>query len=121
MSVSSAKSAASSQRLGRERMPRTHQADALVAKQGTEDHVGMRLRPVVDDGEFRLTALEQRQRIDDETGDDVELHFGPQRPVGVHRRHQPIEAIVALHRNAQGPRMALGEARDVASRFGHLG
>ncbi len=67
-----------------------------------------------------LTAIEKRQRIDDEAGNDVELDFRPQRPIGIHGRHQPVEAIVALHRHAQRSGMTLGQAGHVPSRFGHL-
>jgi hypothetical protein len=75
----------------------------------------------VNDGEFGLAAFEQRQRIDDESRNDVEFHLGPQRSIGVHRRHQPVEAIVALHCNTQRSGVALGQAGDIAAGFGDLG
>ena len=81
-------------------MTGTHQGDAFIAKQGAENDGVLRFLAVVDDREFGLGPLEQRQRIDDESGDDVQLNLGPQRPVGVHGRHQPVEAIVALHSHA---------------------
>ena len=67
-----------------------------------------------------LAAIEKGQRVDDEPGNDVEFDFRPQRPIGIHGRHQPVEAVVALHRHAQRSRMTLGQARDIPTRFGHL-
>ena len=98
-------------------MSGAHERDALIAKQRAECHVRVRRRAIVNHRELRLAALEQGQGVDDETRDDVELDLGPQGPIGVHRRHEPIEAIVALHGDSQGPRMPLRQARDVASRL----
>ena len=75
---------------------------------------------IVNDGEFRFAALEQRQRIDDETRNDVQLDFRPERPVGIHGGHQPIEAIVTLHCDTQWSRTALRQSGDVPARTGHL-
>ncbi len=87
---------------------------------GAENHVGMGCLRMVNDGEFRLTVVEQRQRVDQETGNDVELDFRPEGPVGIHGRHQPVEAIVALHRHAQRSGVTLSQASDVPSCLGHL-
>ena len=75
----------------------------------------------MNDGEFRLAAIEQRQGIDHETRNDVELHLRPKRPIGIHGRHEPVEAVVALHRNPQRSGMTLRQARHVPAGLGHLG
>jgi hypothetical protein len=62
-----------------------------------------------------------RQRIDDKSGDDVELHFRPQRAIGVHGRHQPIKAIVTLHCNTKRSGVPLRQAGYIPPCLGHLG
>jgi len=47
-------------------------------------------------------------------GNDVELDLRPALAEGIHRRHQPIETGVALHRNAQLPGRALAQTGDIA-------
>jgi len=77
--------------------------------------------PVMDDGQFGLALIQQRQGVHDEAGNNVQLHLGPQVPIRIHRGHQPVETVVALDRDPQGARVALGQARHIPACLGHLG
>ena len=87
--------------LGGQAMPRAHQRHAFVAKQGTEYHGRMIFLPIVDDGQFGLAVIEERgsglttnpEMMSNSTS-------GPKAAIGVHCRHEPVEAVMALHRDA---------------------
>ncbi|MNR61850.1 hypothetical protein D3C85_1837120 [compost metagenome] len=66
----------------------------------------MRLR-LRHDRQIGAPGQQQAHRIGMEAGHDVQLHRRPVLAEAVHRRHQPVEAGMALHRDAQLAGLAL--------------
>ena len=95
-------------------MPGRHQRQHLVAEQRTERYA-LVARGFRHDHQVGLVLVQQRQRIGVKAAHQVHLHLRPVCAIGVHARHQPVVAGVALHRDAQFARLVvLGQPGQVA-------
>lgn len=105
-------------RLGHERMVVGEQRDDLEAEQRVvvDGFVGVLLG---DDRHLGAVLHHQRDRVGVEARDDVQLDLGPALAEGIHGRHQPVEAGVALDHDAQLPAAAQRQTRHVALGFLH--
>ena len=64
-------------------------------------------------------VMQQGQRIGMETRHQIQFDFRPVIPECVHRRHQPLKAGVAFHRDAQLSCPSLDDPGDIAFRLIH--
>ncbi len=78
------------------------------------------LQRVGNDHQIRPVFVQQPNGIGMEAGHQILLHFRPALAKGIHGRHQPVKAGMALHRDAQLAGVAAGDAGQVTLGLGHL-
>ena len=93
---------------------------AFVAEQRRIVYARQRLRVVRDDQIERL-ARQPRQQIEVLAAGNIDFHLRPVVAEMVDRRHQPLEAAVALDRHVQATLFVAGQPCQIAFRQTQLG
>ncbi|MGA7901395.1 MAG: hypothetical protein WCA06_02040 [Terrimicrobiaceae bacterium] len=71
------------------------------------------------DDEIRAILSQQADRIGMKAGNQIQFNLRPMLPEGIHRRHQPVKAGMALHGDSQQPGLTLRDASEIAFSLPH--
>lgn len=69
---------------------------------------------VGDEGEVGLVGSDEIDRVFVEAADKIHFHFRPVLAEGVHGGHEPVEARVAFHGDAELPRLPVAQSEEVS-------